>query len=59
MIDPPPRPVVRCDECRTPVAEVRPQGLVIKSRHLGTTHVTILTWTRLLELLEAAKDLAA
>jgi hypothetical protein len=32
-----------CDECETPVAEWREDGyLVIRARHHGVTHVTII-----------------
>lgn len=48
------RQVIRCDECRTPVAEVREQGVLIKSRHQGTFHATLITWAQLRELLERA-----
>lgn len=40
------RKVIHCDECRTPVAEVREQGIVIKSRHRDS-HVTIITWAEI------------
>ena len=36
------RRMVPCDECATPVAELRPGGLVIKSRHHNEWHVTII-----------------
>lgn len=47
------RRVIRCDECPTPVAEVREQGIVIKSRHQQhATHVTIITWAALRLLMD-------
>lgn len=50
------RRVIRCDECPTPVAEVREQGIVIKSRHQhGDNHVTIITWAQLRLLIEQAR----
>ncbi len=33
---------IRCDECNTPVAELRGEVLVIRSRHFGQTHVTTI-----------------
>lgn len=54
------RKVIQCDECRTPVAEVRELGILIKSKHLGTVHYTLITWAQMRALIEqAAEDRAA
>lgn len=50
------RRVISCDECRTPVAEVREQGILVKSRHQGTTHVTLIPWALLRALIEQAAE---
>lgn len=42
------RCLLRCDECQTPIAELREQGLLIKTKHHSVTHVTIVPWERLL-----------
>ncbi|HAX23903.1 MAG TPA: hypothetical protein DCX80_02560 [Chloroflexi bacterium] len=35
---------VSCDECSTPIAEFRAHsGIVIRSRHHGEWHVTVIT----------------
>lgn len=39
---------IRCDECNTPVAELRGEVLVIRSRHFGQTHVTTIPLRQLL-----------
>jgi hypothetical protein len=44
--------VIRCAECGTPVAEVQAGALVIRSKHHGNAHVTVLSWERLRQLLE-------
>ena len=38
------RRVICCDECRTPVAEVREQGIVLRIRHHNALHITIVPW---------------
>lgn len=45
---------LRCDECNTPVAEVRGDTLVIRSRHNREEHVTILRIADLVDLLRKA-----
>jgi hypothetical protein len=41
--------VIRCQECGQPVAEVRGAMLVIRSRHHGREHVTLVPITQLVE----------
>ena len=43
---------VACQECSTTVAEVRDGHLVIRSRHHGETHTTILSLRALVQLLD-------
>ena len=43
---------VRCAECGTPVAEVQGETLVIRSKHHGDQHVTVITLDELRRLLE-------
>jgi hypothetical protein len=45
---------VRCDECPTPVAERRGDRILIRQRHHGHEHVTLLPIRDLLE--EAEKE---
>lgn len=40
---------VKCDECGTPVAEVNGEVLIIRRKHHGEPHVTILDLRKLLE----------
>lgn len=46
---------VSCAHCRTPVARITPEGLVITSRHHGRRHVTTISLERLAELLAEAQ----
>lgn len=43
-------PLIRCQECEHPVAEVRGQTLIIRSRHHGHQHVTVIPLAELIEL---------
>lgn len=52
------RTVVPCQECGTPVMEVRDGMLVIRSRHHGETHCTILSLRALMQLLEEQDNAA-
>ena len=46
---------LRCDECRTPVAEIRGGYLVIKAKHHGgVTHTTVIPIRELLAAMERA-----
>lgn len=31
-----------CDQCRTPIAELTEDGVVIRSKHHGEEHITVL-----------------
>jgi uncharacterized protein with PIN domain len=42
---------IRCDQCRTPIAEVQNGALIIRSRHMGGVHVTVIPLERLTALL--------
>lgn len=35
-------PLIRCDECNIPVMELRGRRIIIKSRHYGRQHVTVI-----------------
>lgn len=41
--------LVRCDECKTPVFELRNGLLIIKTKHHGGTHTTVITFETLRE----------
>jgi len=43
---------IRCAECGTPVAEVQGNNVLIRSKHHGETHVTVLSLDELRRLLE-------
>mgnify|MGYP000964100399 CR=1 FL=1 len=43
------RRIVRCQECETPVFELRDGLLIIKTRHHNKTHVTVITFEVLRE----------
>lgn len=43
-------PLIRCQDCDHPVAEVRGQTLIIRSRHHGHQHVTVILLAELVEL---------
>lgn len=51
-----PAPRIGCQEpgCGVPIAEVRGDVLIIRARHHGAAHVTILTRAELLALLVPA-----
>lgn len=34
--------VLRCQECQTPIAEIRDGVLVVKGKHHGENHVTVV-----------------
>ena len=44
--------VVRCDECKTPVFELRNGLLIIKTKHHGQAHTTIITFETLREWMQ-------
>lgn len=46
------RRVIRCQECETPIAELRDGLLIIKSRHHNTWHVTVITFETLREWMQ-------
>lgn len=46
------REMVRCQECQTPVAEFRNGDLLIKSRHHGEWHVTVVPREEVLRLVQ-------
>lgn len=48
------RVVIRCheDNCVTPVAELRPGQLIIKTRHHNQWHVTVVTFEQLRDWME-------
>lgn len=41
--------LVRCSQCRTPIARLTPEALVIESRHHGERHVTVVSLASLLD----------
>lgn len=43
------RQMLHCDECETPVAEVRADCIIIKSRHHNQWHVTVIPFEQLCE----------
>jgi uncharacterized protein with PIN domain len=45
---------IRCDQCNTPVAEIRNGCMIIRSRHHRDQHVTVLPLAVLLDLLRKA-----
>lgn len=47
--DPEPPAVVRCDECGTILFEVRGDTLIVKARHHGEVHVTVVSLADLLQ----------
>lgn len=52
------RRLVGCDECQTPVAEVRADCIVIKSRHHGQWHVTVISFDQLQRWIAEAQGVA-
>lgn len=44
--------ILRCQECGTPVAEIRDGQVILKQRHHGVQHVTVLSLEVLIELLQ-------
>ena len=52
------RRLVPCDECQTPVAELRADCLVIKSRHHNEWHVTVISFDQLQQWISEAKQVA-
>lgn len=53
------RAMVSCDECETPVAELRADCIVIKSRHHNQWHVTVISFEQLRDWLAEAARLDA
>ena len=56
MPEPTPATKLRCQECGTPVAEIRDGHLLIRGKHHGQTHLTIIPVEELLLLLERARQ---
>ena len=52
------RRLVPCDECQTPVAEVRADCIVIKSRHHNQWHVTVISFDQLRQWMDEAERAA-
>lgn len=49
------RHAIQCQECATPVAELRPGSLIIKSRHHNKWHVTVIPFDQLRKWMEMAE----
>lgn len=52
------RRLVPCDECQTPVAELRADCLVIKSRHHNEWHVTVISFDQLRQWMDEVERVA-
>lgn len=47
---------VTCDDCRTPAFQIKGNTLVIKHRHSGEKHTTVVSLPELIARLNAAVD---
>ncbi len=50
------RHVIQCQECETPVAELRAGALIIKSRHHNKPHVTVIPFEVVREWIRMAEQ---
>lgn len=50
---PRPQGLVKCDQCYTPAYRVVGDTIVIEHRHDGQKHVTVVTRTQLLDMMQS------
>ena len=50
---------VICRDCNTPVAQLQGSDLIIKNKHHGVVHETVLTIDSLLDLIAASASLVS
>ena len=48
--------IIKCDECDLPVAAIVGQSVVIRSRHRGRKHTTVIPLEELVRRILAAAD---